>query len=91
MALIGLVLAAALGAAAADVPAKGADVQAAAPAAGEKKPAKPPKPKLVCVEDPKMGSLFKQRICATEAEWAKRRDRDAEMLSRAGSNNGESR
>ena len=46
-------------------------------------PAPKPKKKLVCVEEQQMGSLFKQKICATPEEWEKRRLRDQEAMSRA--------
>jgi len=41
-----------------------------------------PKPKLVCVEEPQMGSLFKQKTCATPEEWEKRRDKDQAAMSK---------
>ena len=66
--------------------------QAAVPAAAEPakaeavKPeavaAKAEKPKKVCVQETQLGSHFKTRICATPEEWERRRERDAEVLSR---------
>lgn len=59
--------------------------------------AKPPakaveatKPKKVCVTEAQLGSHFKKRICATQEEWDRRRERDAaemsKMADRAASN-----
>ena len=82
--LLGMIVAAALAAQgtgpAAAAPAAGA--AAAAPATAAATPAKPEKPKKVCVEETKMGSLFKQRVCATPEQWEKRRLRDTEAMSR---------
>ena len=47
-------------------------------------PAKPEKPKKVCVEEPQIGSHFRRRICATPEEWERRRLRDAEILAEPG-------
>lgn len=55
---------------------------AAAPAAEPGKAAKAEKPKKVCVQETQLGSHFKTRICATPEEWERRRERDAEVLSR---------
>lgn len=79
MGLSVIVMAAALAGAeppAATAPATVAPVTAPAP--------KPAKPKLVCVEEAQMGSLFKQKTCATAEEWEKRRERDREAMSRGG-------
>ena len=74
---IGIMLAAAL---AAEEPAAGAaaTTEAAKPAAAAEKE----KPKLVCVQETQMGSLFKTRVCATQQEWDRRRERDQEALSK---------
>ena len=62
--------------------------QAAVPAAAEPakaeaaKPAKAEAPKKVCVQETKLGSHFKTRICATPEEWERRRERDADVLLR---------
>lgn len=73
---IGLALAFALSAA--ETPAA-----APAPAAEVAKPAKPPKPKMICVEDTPMGSLFSQTICATAEQWEARRLKDQDRLQRS--------
>jgi hypothetical protein len=63
---------------------------AAAPAgeAATAEAAKPPaapnkdKPKLICVQETQMGSLFKTRVCASQEEWDRRRERDQEAISK---------
>jgi hypothetical protein len=45
-------------------------------------PAKPEKPKLICVKQEVMGSLFPNRICATEEEWKARRQRETDRMDR---------
>lgn len=72
----------ALQAAAAAQPANAA---AGSPPATAAKPAdaKPPKPKLVCVEEQQMGSLFTKRVCATAEDWEKRRQRDQDAMTRS--------
>lgn len=57
-----------------------ATAEAAKPAAAAKKE----KPKLVCVQETQMGSLFKTRVCATQEEWDRRRERDQDALSKRG-------
>ena len=42
---------------------------------------KPAKPKKVCVEEERMGSHFRQRICATPEEWKRRREADSAAMS----------
>ncbi len=77
-----IVMAAALAGAEPPAAAAGAAPAAVAPVTA---PApKPEKKKLVCVEEPQMGSLFKQKTCATPEEWEKRRERDREAMSRSG-------
>lgn len=44
--------------------------------------AKPPEPKKVCVTETQMGSLMKKRICATPDEWERRRQADANEMSK---------
>lgn len=46
----------------------------------------PAKEKKVCVVEQQLGSHFKKRICATPAEWEKRREKDAAAMSRRGAN-----
>ncbi len=51
---------------------------------------KPAESKKVCVTEAQLGSHFKKRICATQEEWDRRRERDAaemsKMADRAASN-----
>lgn len=44
--------------------------------------AKPAEPKKVCVTETQMGSLMKKRICATPDEWERRRQADANEMSK---------
>lgn len=44
--------------------------------------AKPAEPKKVCVTETQMGSLMKKRICATPEEWERRRQADANEMSK---------
>jgi hypothetical protein len=52
------------------------------------KPAKPPKPhkddsqKIVCEDAPETGSIISRQVCATKAEWERRRLRDLEEVNR---------
>jgi len=63
---------------------------AAQPPAKAVEAAKPAEPKKVCVTEAQLGSHFKKRICATQEEWDRRRERDAaemsKMADRAASN-----
>ena len=45
--------------------------------------AKSAKPKKICVEEAQIGSLMKHRICATQAEWDHRAERDAAEMDRS--------
>ena len=40
------------------------------------------KPKLVCFAEPETGSHLRKRTCMTEAQYAERRKRDQEAMSR---------
>lgn len=83
MLLTGVILAAAL-AVQAEAPAKPSEAPAPVPASAAAKPAdKPAEPKKVCVTETQMGSHFKKRICATQEEWDRRRERDAAEMARA--------
>jgi hypothetical protein len=53
-------------------------VEATAPAPA----AKPEKPKLICVKQEVMGSLFPVRTCATEAQWNAYHKREADRKDR---------
>lgn len=77
MPLISLLFLAAL--AAEPVAAAGAPVSQPPAAA----PAKPPKPKKICVEEARLGSLMTHRTCATQEAWDRRAEREALELSRA--------
>lgn len=78
--IAGLILAAALAAQGAEAPKPAATTSpATAPAAT---PVKPEEPKKVCVTEAQMGSHFKKKICATQAEWDRRRERDAAEMSK---------
>ena len=52
------------------------------------KPAKPPKPhkddsqKIVCEDAPETGSIISRQVCATKAEWERRRQHDLEEVNR---------
>lgn len=88
MAGLGLMLALAVQATAA-APEPGATASAAAvPAAVAAAPAKPAEPKKVCVVEAQLGSHFKKKVCATEAEWEARRLRDADVLARSAGGKG---
>lgn len=63
--------------------ARAAVVPASAPAA-----AKPAAPKQVCVVEAQLGSHFKKKVCATEAEWERRRLRDADVIARSAGGKG---
>lgn len=76
MPLISLLLLAAL-APEPSAPANGPTPQTAVAA-----PAKSPKPKKICVEEARIGSLMTHRICATQEEWDRRAERDAEEMSK---------
>lgn len=78
MFMTGLALAFALSSA--DTPAAGAGVATPPPAA---KPVKPPKPKLICVEEAPTGSLTPQTTCATAEQWEARRLRDQDQMQRS--------
>ena len=85
--MVGLILAGALAAQAADpaaAAAAGTDGAKPPPAAGAGQKAAQPKPDKVCVTEAQLGSHFKRRICATPAEWEARRLRDQEAMSRNG-------
>ncbi|WP_293677505.1 hypothetical protein [uncultured Phenylobacterium sp.] len=81
LSVMAMAAAVALGEAKADPAAEAAPAAAVATAAE-----KPAKPKKICVEETRMGSHFRQRICATKEEWDQRRLRDAEAMARDGSN-----
>ncbi len=87
MAGLGLMLALAVQATA---PAGEAPGAAAVPAAVAAAPvaAKPAEPKKVCVVEAQLGSHFKKKVCATEAEWEKRRLQDADVLARSAGGKG---
>jgi hypothetical protein len=81
MLIAGAILAAALAAQGAEA-AKPAAGQAEASAAA--KPAeRPPEAKKICVTEAQLGSHFKKRICATQEEWDRRRERDAAEMAKA--------
>jgi predicted secreted protein len=75
MLISGLILAAALATQAQEAP---KPVEANPPAEA----AKPAEPKKVCVTEAQLGSHFKKRICATQEEWDRRRERDAAEMSK---------
>lgn len=85
MAGLGLMLALAVQAAA---PAGETPGAAAVPAAAAPVAAKPAEPKKVCVVEAQLGSHFKKKVCATEAEWEKRRLQDADVLARSAGGKG---
>ena len=76
----GLIIAAALAAQGAEVPKPATSLPPAAATASVA--AKPEEPKKVCVTEAQLGSHFKKKICATEAEWERRRLRDAAEMSK---------
>ena len=39
--------------------------------------------KIVCVSESEAGTLFKHKVCATKAEWKKRRQRDRDQATDA--------
>jgi hypothetical protein len=57
-------------------------------AAPPAKPAKPPKPhkddsqRIVCEDAPETGSIISRQVCATKAEWERRRQHDLEEVNR---------
>jgi len=81
---LGLMLALAVQAGAATGAELGATAVPAAPAAA----AKPAEPKKVCVVEAQLGSHFKKKVCATEAEWEKRRLQDADVIARSAGGKG---
>jgi predicted secreted protein len=46
------------------------------------KPAKPPKPKMVCEETKELGSMIARQVCTTETQRDARRRHDLEELNR---------
>lgn len=90
MAGLGLMLALAVQAGAATGAELGATaVPAASPvAAAPAAAAKPAEPKKVCVVEAQLGSHFKKKVCATEAEWEKRRLQDADVIARSAGGKG---
>lgn len=88
MAGLGLMLALAVQAGAATGVAPGATAVPAAVAAAPAAAAKPAEPKKVCVVEAQLGSHFKKKVCATEAEWEKRRLQDADVIARSAGGKG---
>jgi len=83
--IAGLMMAAALAAQGAEAPKSGpSPAPAATTEAAPASAAKSAEPKKVCVTEAQLGSHFKKRICATEAEWERRRERDAAEMSKMG-------
>ena len=82
MPMISLLLVAALAGDPAPLPASTAPDPAPPAAAAPAKPPKPPKPKKVCVEEVRIGSLMTHRICATQEEWDRRAERDAQEMAK---------
>lgn len=86
MAGLGLMLALAVQASGAAPEPGAAASTAAVPAAVTV--AKPAEPKKVCVVEAQLGSHFKKKVCATEAEWEKRRLQDADVIARSAGGKG---
>ena len=86
--MLPLLAAAILALAAADAPATASAAGGTTPPGATTPPVvKPPlvndDDKVVCVTESQTGSLFKQRTCATKAEWRKKRERDRENARQA--------
>ena len=89
MAGLGLMLALAVQAAgAAPEPGAAASAAAVPAAAAAAEAEKPAEPKKVCVVEAQLGSHFKKKVCATEAEWEKRRLQDADVIARSAGGKG---
>ncbi len=80
--IAGLIMAAALAATEAEPPKPAASPAPAATSGVSPVAVKPEEPKKVCVTEAQMGSHFKKKICATQAEWDRRRERDAAEMSK---------
>lgn len=90
MAGLGLMLALAVqaGAATGGAPGEATTAAAVPAAAAPAAAAKPAEPKKVCVVEAQLGSHFKKKVCATEAEWEKRRLQDADVIARSAGGKG---
>lgn len=82
MLVAGAILAAVLAAQGAEAAKPTAAGQTEASAAA-KPAATPAEPKKICVTEAQTGSHFKKRICATQEEWDRRRERDAAEMAKA--------